>query len=99
MAIINTSYKIIPISSGTLYTGNDLGNGVTGATVNQIFCLTPGTIIINAFGGGTAAFPMTAGQVLDIFVGSCSAITGTYAALKPAFQNPGIGAISWGSNP
>jgi len=94
----NVNSTIIPISSGTLYTGNALGNGLTGTCVNQIQCLTAGSIIINAYGGGTATFALTAGQTVDVLVGSCSAITGTYAALKPMFQNPGIGAIGWGSN-
>lgn len=95
----NANSIIIPISSGTLYTGNALGNGVTGSCVNQIQCLTAGSIIINAFGGGSATFVLTAGQTVDVMVGSCSAITGTYAAFKPMIQNPGIGNIAWGSNP
>lgn len=95
----NANSIIIPISAGVFYSGNDLGNNLTGSCVNQIQCLTAGSIIINAFGSGTATFPLTAGQTVDILIGSCSAITGTYAAFKTLKPTPGMSNISWGSNP
>lgn len=94
----NTNYKIIPITSGT-YTGNDLGNGVTGSCVCQIQCLTAGSITITALGGGMATFALTAGQTVDVLVGTCTVVSGTYVGFKPMFQNPGIGNIAWGTNP
>jgi hypothetical protein len=97
MAFNNVNYSMIPLTSGT-YTGNDLGNGITGSCVCQIQCLTAGSITVSALGGGIATFTLTAGQTIDVMVGACTVVSGTYVGFKPAFSNKGMGAISWGGN-
>ena len=97
MASHNVNYQIIPITSGT-YTTGQLGNGITASTVHEIFCLTAGSITITAMGGGTATFPLTAGQSVKVLVASCTVVSGTYAAFRAKFAYGAITPTQWGSN-
>ena len=97
MAFHNTNFKMIPLTVGT-YTAGDLGNNVTASTVHEIYCLTAGTISITALGGGTASFPMTAGQSVNVMVSSCNVINGGFVGFKTQWSNPGISNIQWGGN-
>ncbi len=97
MAFHNTNFRMIPLTGGT-YSPGDLGDGITGSTVHEVYCLTPGTISINAFGGGAASFIMTAGQSVKVLVASCTIVSGTYVGFKTQWSNPGISNIQWGGN-
>jgi len=73
MAIFNVNYNTIKLEGGKSYSTGDLGNGTTGATVHQIFCIAPGEITFSSLGGpGTFAWTATTGQSMDIILGSCS---------------------------
>ncbi len=97
MASHNVNYQIIPITSGT-YTTGQLGDGLTASTVHEIFCLSPGSIIITAIGGGTATFPLTAGQSVKVLVASCTVSSGTYVGFRAKFAYGAITPTQWGSN-
>lgn len=94
MAFHNTNYTMIPITTGT-YTAGMLGDGITASTVHEIFCLTPGSITINALGGGSATFVLTAGQNVKVLVGSCTVVSGTYVGFKTKFDSSGVGRIQF----
>lgn len=96
MAFHNTNFKMIPLPAGT-YTTAQLGNNVTASTVHEIYCVSAGTISITAIGGGTAVFPMTAGQNIKVMVGSCIVSSGMFVGFKTQFSSPGIGNIQYSS--
>jgi hypothetical protein len=97
MAFHNTNYEIVPLTGGT-YNMSQLGDGLTASTVHEIYCLTPGSITINALGGGSATFPMTAGQSVRVLAVGCTIASGTYVGFRAKFQFGGIGATQWGGN-
>lgn len=94
MAFHNTNYTMVPLSAGS-YTAGQLGDGITASTVHEIYCLTNGSITINALGGGSATFAMTAGQSVKVLVGSCTVASGTYVGFKTKFDSSGIGRIQF----
>ena len=98
MAFHNTNFKMVPLPAGT-YTTGQLGDNVTASTIHEVYCLTAGTISITAMGGGTAAFPMSAGQSVKVMVGSCVVSSGGFVGFKTQWSVPGMAAIQWGSNP
>lgn len=97
MAFHNTNFKMVPLAVGT-YTTGQLGNNITASTVHEVYCVTAGTITINAFGGGSATLAMTAGQSIKVMVGSCTVASGSFVGFKTQFNSSGIGATQWGSN-
>ena len=97
MAFKNANYQIINITSGT-YTLGQLGDGLSASTVHSVHCLTAGSITITAIGGGTATFPMTAGQSVDVLVGGCTVVSGTYVGFKAKYAYGAITPTQWGSN-
>lgn len=97
MAFHNANFKIVNLPVGT-YTAGDLGNNVTASTVHEVYCVSAGSIIINALGGGTATFPMTAGQSVKVLVGSCTVSSGIFVGFKAQWSVPGMGPTQWGSN-
>jgi len=98
MAFHNVNFQMVPLPVGT-YTAGVLGNNITASTVHEIYCISSGSIIINAFGGGTATFAMTAGQSVKVMVGSCTVSSGSFVGFKTQFAATGFGNIQWGSNP
>lgn len=97
MAFHNINFKMVPLPIGTYAPGN-LGNNITASTVHEVYCLTAGTITITALGGGTSAFPMTAGQSVKVMVASCTVASGAFVGFKTNWNNPGITPIQWGGN-
>lgn len=86
MALYNQNYKAINLTPGT-YTTGDLGNGVTGTCIHQLFCLSPGEINITAFGGGNFTWSASTSEVLDIVVGACVVASGEFVGFKSKLQN------------
>jgi hypothetical protein len=97
MAFHNANFKIVNLPVGT-YTAGDLGNNVTASTVHEVYCVSTGSITINALGGGTATFPMTAGQSVKVLVGSCTVASGVFVGFKTQWSVPGMAPIQWGGN-
>ncbi len=85
MAFHNINWTALPMTAAT-YTLNDLGNGHTGSTVHQLFCISAGTATITAFGGGTFAWPATAGQSIDVVVSKVIISSGAFVGFKTCFQ-------------
>lgn len=85
MAMYNTNYeaKILPAGS---YTASTLGDGFTATTVHQVFCVSAGTISMTALGGGTFTWGATAGQSIDISLGSCIVSSGLFVGFKIQHQ-------------
>lgn len=94
MAFHDTNYKIIPLTGGT-YTTGELGNGITGSCVHEIYCISAGTISVTALGGGNVTLPMTAGQSFKVLVGSCTITSGMYAGFKAKFNNSITTTVTW----
>ena len=82
MALYNQNYQAILISAGINYTPALIGDGYTATTVHQIFCLSDGVINITALGGGSFQWSATTSESVDVLVGSCSAITGSFVGFK-----------------
>jgi len=97
MATHNANYQIINLTTGT-YTTGQLGDGITASTVHEIYCLTPGSIIVTAIGGGKATIPMTAGQSINVLVSSVTVSSGTYIGFKAKFAYGAITPTQWGGN-
>lgn len=96
MAFHNVNFQMVNLPVGT-YTGGQLGNNITASTVHEVYCISAGSITINALGGGTATFAMTAGQSVKVMVGSCTVASGEFVGFKTQFAASGIGATQWGS--
>lgn len=88
MATFNTNYGIVNLTSGT-YDVDVLGDGLTATTVHQIYCLTPGSVIISARGGGQATVPMTAGQSINCMVNQVTVVSGTYIGFRSKLDSRG----------
>lgn len=88
MATFNTNYEIVNLTSGT-YGVDVLGDGLTATTVHQIYCLTSGSIILSARGGGKATFPMTSGQSINCMVREVTIVSGTYVGFRNKLDSRG----------
>lgn len=88
MATYNINYGIVNLTSGT-YGVDVLGDGLTATTVHQIYCLTPGSVIITARGGGQATVPMTAGQSINCMVNQVIVSSGTYIGFRSKLDSRG----------
>lgn len=86
MAFYNTNYEAKPLPTGS-YTTGDLGNGITASTVHQIFCLSDGSITVTAIGGGTFTWAATAGQSMNVLIGSCTVASGEFVGFKAQFNS------------
>jgi len=92
MGLESKNYEALNLSSGT-YTEAELGNGITGNSVHQIFCLTTGNITITAMGGGTFTWtPTAANTSIDVVPSKLVVNSGTYVAFKT--KNQGISYTS-----
>lgn len=87
MAMYNQNYeaKLLTIA-GSPYTTADLGNGLSASTVHQLFCLSSGTINVEAFGGGAFTWSATTSQSMDIIVGKCTVVSGEFVGFKSKLQ-------------
>jgi len=86
---ISANYQIIPLT-GTMNLMSLGYGGTSGSSVHQIYCLSTGSIIIGAIGGGTATFPMTAGQTVDVLVSTVTVSSGTFIGFRSKSQGSGL---------
>lgn len=94
MAFHNVNYEIVPLTGGT-YNMSQLGDGLSAATVHEIYCLTSGTIQITALGGGTATFALTANQSVKVLAVGVTITSGTYVGFRAKNQFGGIAPTQW----
>ena len=86
-----SNYIAVPMLTGSFTTG-DLGDGITASTVHQVYCLTNGNATIQALGGGGAfTWTATAGQSIDVEVGSLTVNSGTFVGFK---EKSGSGRVN-----
>jgi len=85
MAFHNTNWTAVPLPVGT-YTLNELGNGLTGSTVHQVFCTAAGTVTISAMGGGEFTWAATAGQKVDVVAAKIVVAGGSFVGFKTNLQ-------------
>lgn len=88
MATFNANYEIVNLTSGT-YKSDVLGNNLTACTVHEIYCLTSGSIIISATGGGQATVPMTSGQSINCMLREVTVVSGTYIGFRAKLDSRG----------
>lgn len=92
MGLESKNYEAINLVTGT-YNLDVLGNGITGNSVHQIYCLTTGNITITAMGGGTFTWtPTVTNTSIDIVPSKLVVNSGTYVAFKT--KNMGISYTS-----
>lgn len=82
MALYNQNYQAKLLNAGSIYTTNDLGDGLSASCVHQIFCLSGGTINISALGGGNFNFSATTNSSIDVIVGNCQVLSGSFVGFK-----------------
>jgi len=88
MGLESKNYEALNLAAGT-YNLDVLGNGITGNSVHQIYCLTTGSITITAMGGGTFVWtPTAANTSIDVVPSKLVVSSGTYVAFKT--KNMGI---------
>ena len=89
MAFHNTNYSLLELSGAQNLAAAGF-NGVTATTVHEVYCTASGTIEITALGGGTASFPMTAGQSVKVMVGSYDISSGSFVGFRSKGDKPGF---------
>jgi len=85
MAFHNTNWTAVPLPVGT-YTIGDLGNGLTGSTVHEVFCLSNGSAKITAIGGGVIDWTAIAGQNIKVVCSSIWVVSGNFVGFKANHQ-------------
>ena len=85
MAFYNQNFIAVPLNTNDTF----LGNIQTATTIHQLVCLTPGSISITAYGGGSFIWSATTSQSIDIMVGNCTVNSGSFVGFK-TFHNQGM---------
>lgn len=97
MAFHNVNFQMVPLPVGT-YAPGDIGNNITASTIHEVYCISAGSITINALGGGSQIFALTANQSVKVLVGSCTVSSGAFVGFKAQFNSSGISPTQWGGN-
>ena len=78
------NYQAIILTGGTTYSGDTLGNGITAATVNRLYCVSAGTLTITMMGGGTFTTPsMNPKEELFVIPSRIVVNSGSFVGFKP----------------
>ena len=86
MAFHNVNFGAVPMPVGTYNgTGTTIGDNVTASTIHEIYCLSAGTAIITALGGGTFTWSGTPGQNVHVMCGQVVISSGIFVGFKIAF--------------
>ena len=86
MAFHNTNWTAVPLTIGT-YTLNELGDGLSGSSVHEIFCTSGGTITITAAGGGEFTWTATSGQKVNVVTSKIVVNDGIFVGFKINYQS------------
>lgn len=77
------NFQAINLTGGT-FNLDVLGDGMSAASVNRIYCLTTGTLTITMLGGGTFTTPtLAAKDELYVIPRQIIVNSGTYVAFRP----------------
>jgi len=78
---ISANYRVIPLS-GTMTEGV-LGDGVTASSVHTVYCIAPGSVTIEAKGGGSFTFTAgAANEYVNVVVKQLTVNSGTFIGFK-----------------
>jgi len=77
MAFHNINQEIVTLIAGV----NEFPSS-GGTFVHQVYCIAPGTVIVNAVGGGQATFILTANEKVDIVTRRVEVSSGTFIGFK-----------------
>lgn len=61
---------------------NELGDGITATTVHRVYCLTQGSIEIEAIGGGSFVWVASTNDYIDVMVRSVNVSSGAFIGFK-----------------
>lgn len=61
---------------------NELGDGITATTVHRVYCLTSGSIEIEALGGGSFVWSASTNEYMDVMVRSIDVSSGAFIGFK-----------------
>ena len=78
---ISANFKAVPLV-GTMDEGDLGGDGVSGTSVHQVYCLGAGTAVITAKGGGTFSWVATTNQSIDVVVKEITISSGSFIGFK-----------------
>ncbi len=87
------NYEAVNLTSSAPFSFNQVAN--TASTIHQVVCLTNGTIVISALGGGTFSWAATANEKMDVLIASATVSSGTFVGFKSKFY-PNQGLNSFG---
>jgi hypothetical protein len=88
MGIISANYEIVSLS-GTMDLVSLGYGGTSGSSIHQIYCISSGSILINAVGGGNATFALTTGQFVDVVASKVTVSSGTFIGFRSKTYNTG----------
>ena len=83
---IASNYRVLSLSATTEYDALVLGDGVTGNTVHQLYCLSTGVIDITARGGGFFSWSATTNTSIDVVPSRLYVNSGEFIAFKAKFS-------------
>jgi len=81
MGLYKQNYQAINLPVGA-YTEGFLGDGLSATTIHELFCLADGAITITPKGGGTFTWSATTSQNLNVIVGNCEVLSGSFVGFK-----------------
>lgn len=81
MAQHNANFTIVPLSSG-LNDASVCGDGITAATVHQVFCTDDGEVEVVALGGGEMTVSLTSGQYINVMCSSITINSGVFVGFR-----------------
>lgn len=81
MASHTANYGIVEFSTGV--NGPEIcGNGITAATVHEVYCTGDGSVSITAFGGGSMTVALTAGESVKVLCSTVNVASGTFVGFR-----------------
>lgn len=79
------NYEAVLLSGSSNTFSYSTASPPTGSTIHQLFCLSSGSINITALGGGSFIWSASAGQSIDVVVGSVTVTSGVFVGFKVKF--------------
>ena len=81
MAQHNANFAIVPFVSG-VNGAHICGDGLSAATVHQVFCTTGGAVEVTALGGGDMAVTLAAGQYINVMCSKVVVNSGAFVGFR-----------------
>ena len=78
------NYQAVTLTAGTTYNLDVIGDGITAATINRLYCVSAGTMTITMMGGGAFTTPgMVAKDELFVVPRQIIVNSGSFIGFKP----------------